>query len=101
VSSTGTVLAGNNVSTSNVTAETTLGQSFYCFHGLSFPVNDAVASVDYWNGTPTFNTILQVGVASRGGLGGTGCPAGTQVFVLGQRGQSAASVVAFHIEFLN
>jgi hypothetical protein len=98
VNTAGTVLAGNNVTTGNVTKAT----FYYCFQGLSFPVNDAVASPDYWNGSPQFDTVLQVGFAARGGLGGTGCPAGTQVFVHGvQADNDGPSVVAFHILFLN
>jgi hypothetical protein len=99
VATNGTLLAGNSVSQGNVSIGSA---TYYCFQGLSFPVTDAVASPDYWNGSPTFDTMLQVGVAARGGLGGTGCPAGTQVFVHGVIANSdTPSSVAFHIMFLN
>jgi hypothetical protein len=98
VSSTGVLLAGNNVSQGNITQ---VG-NFYCFSGLSFPVSDAQATPDYFNGTPQFQTQLQLGIAARGGIGGTGCPAPTQVFVHGVRTDNdTLTTVAFHILFLN
>lgn len=99
VNTAGTLLAGNSVSQGNVSIGSA---TYYCFQGLNFPLNDAVATPDYWNGSPRFDTMLQVGFAARGGLGGTGCPTGTQVFVHGVTADSdTPSVVAFHIMFLN
>jgi hypothetical protein len=98
VNSAGTVIAGNNVATANVTK---VG-FFYCFSGLSFPLNGAVAATDYWNGSPHFSTMLQVGFVARGGLAGTGCPVATQVFVHTlDAATDTPEVGAFWIEFLN
>lgn len=72
--------------------------SYYCISGLSSPPKGLTASPDYWNGTGEFQTQLQVGLASAGGLGGTGCPAGTQAFVHGVRPSTDVSItVAFYV----
>lgn len=72
--------------------------NYYCFTGISFAPRGIQATADYWNGSPQFNTMVQAGLASSGGLGGTGCPAGTQAFVHGTRADNdAPSVAAFYV----
>lgn len=73
---------------------------YYCFSGLAFEPHGLVASPDYRNETPRFNTMLQVALAASGGLGGTGCPEGTQAFVHGTRADNDAhSPVGFYVVF--
>jgi hypothetical protein len=92
VSSGGTLLAGRGVTVSLG------GASYYCLSGISFAPAGLQATADYWNGTPNFNTMVQVGLASAGGLGGTGCPAGTQAFVHGTKADNdAPASVAFYV----
>jgi hypothetical protein len=96
VNTAGTVLDGNGIATSNVTKS----GNYYCFSGLPVDPKGGTATSDYWNGTPTFDTMLQLGIAASGGLGGTGCPPDTQAFVLGVRARDdVPSTVAFYISF--
>lgn len=75
-------------------------ENFYCFTGLAFEPRGVQATTDYWNGTPRFNTMVQAGLASSGGLGGTGCPAGTQAFAHGtQADNDALSKAAIYVIF--
>jgi hypothetical protein len=97
VSSAGTVLDGRGVSQANVSAG---AAGYRCFSGLSPAPKGIQASVDYWNGTPSFPDIAQVGLASSGGLGGTGCAAGTQAFVRGTNANTnVAANIAFYVTF--
>lgn len=77
--------------------------SYYCFSGLAFAPRGIVATPDYRNETPNFNTMLQAGLEARGGLEGTGCPAGTQAYVHGSRasvnGLTSSSPVGFYVLF--
>lgn len=95
VSSTGALLDGRGV---NVTQS--ISTSYYCFSGLSFDPRGIQATADYWNGSPTFNTMVQAGLASSGGLGGTSCPAGTQAFVHGTNaGSDTPTTAGFYVVF--
>jgi hypothetical protein len=73
---------------------------YYCFSGIPFEPRGLVASPDYRNESPRFNTMLQVALTSSGDLGGTGCPVGTQAFVHGARADNDAhSPVGFYVLF--
>ncbi len=94
VSAGGALLDGRGVSVSPGNA------TYYCFSGLAFEPRGIQATADYWNGSPQFNTMVQAGLASSGGLGGTGCPAGTQAFVHGvEAGDDTPTVAAFYAVF--
>lgn len=94
VSAGGALLDGRGVSVSPGNA------TYYCFSGLAFTPRGIQATPDYWNGSPQFNTMVQAGLASSGGLGGTGCPAGTQAFVHGvQADNDVPTVAAFYAVF--
>jgi hypothetical protein len=101
VSDDGDFLDGNNVAQGNITFVG--GTTFTtCFHGLSFSPRGVIASTDYWNGTQTFSNYVQVGLASSGGIGGTGCPAGTQAFTKARNASNdTASDAAIYIMFFN
>lgn len=94
VSAAGALLDGRGVSVSKG------GATYYCFSGLNFAPRGIQATPDYWNGSPQFNTMVQAGLTSSGGLGGTGCPAGTQAFVHGvQADNDNPTVAAFYAVF--
>jgi hypothetical protein len=101
LSSTGTVLAGRGVEAGNVSAG---AAGYWCFSGLEFEFRGLQATVDYWNGTGTFDTIAQASVVGQGNAstGGTGCAAGTQAFVRGSdASDSTTNPVSFFITFLD
>ena len=98
MSSTGVLLAGNNVSQGNVTQ---VG-NFDCFSGLSFPVSDAQATPDYFNGTPQFQTQLQARESPQeAASAGRVVPADPGIRPRCEDGQRTLTTVAFHILFLN
>lgn len=72
----GTVDAGHNVATANVTHPFTSG---YCFKGLGFVPHVAVASLDGVNFTTGSTDAVQVHVG--GDFGAANCGAGVQVIV--------------------
>ncbi len=74
--------AGNVLASRGMTVTSSPTAGFYCISGIAFEPVQIEATADYWNGTPSFNTAVQAGLAVDG-LGGTGCPAGTQAFVHG------------------
>lgn len=97
VSGTAKLLAGRGITADDISTGST---DYYCIKGLSFDPAGATVSTDYWNGSTSFSTITQVGLASTGGLGGTGCPAGTQAFVKGWNANTGAvSNAAFWVTF--
>lgn len=96
VNSTGNILASSGIGG----ATTTVSGDYTCFGGLPFTPLGGSVTTDYWNGTQTFATINQFGLASSGGLGGTGCPAGTQAFVFGRNANGSTETnLAFYIAF--
>lgn len=103
VSANGVLLDARGVTVLRTAGKESDVPSYYCFSGLTFEPRGIVATPDYRNETPNFNTMLQAAVASRGGLEGTGCPAGTQAYVQGLRasvnGLTARSPVAFFALF--
>lgn len=100
VSAAGTLLDGQGVTVTKGDSSTKGQPFYYCFSGLPFAPRGLVASPDYRNETLHFNTTLQVGLESSGGLGGTGCAAGTQAYVHGvEASTNAQSSVAFYIVF--
>ena len=95
VSGNGVFLAGRGIAAADVSLGDT---DYYCIKGVPFDPAGAVATVDYWNATQTFSNIAQVGLASSGGLSGSGCPAGTQLFVKGWNANTgAASKTGFYL----
>lgn len=97
VSGTGVFLAGRGITAADISTGST---DYYCIKGLSFDPAGATVSTDYWNGSNSFSTVTQVGLTSTGGLGGTGCAAGTQAFVKGWNANTATvSPAAFWVTF--
>jgi len=100
VSAAGALLDGQGVTVVKGATSPKDEPFYYCFSGLPFVPRGLVASPDYQNKTPRFNTMLQVGLEASGGLGGTGCPAGTQAYLHGTDAETdASSSVAFYVLF--
>ncbi len=101
VSAVGELLDGQGVTVTKGTASSAGDPLYYCFSGLPFAPRGLVATPDYQNKTPRFNTVLQVGLEASGGLAGTGCPAGTQAYVHGTEADAngSHSPVAFYVVF--
>jgi hypothetical protein len=103
VSANGAMLDARGVTVTTGVKESAEPISYYCFSGLAFAPRGIIATPDYRNETPNFNTMLQAALESRGGLEGTGCPAGTQAYVHGVRasvnGLTSSSPVGFYVLF--
>lgn len=94
VAANGTVLGSRGMTIIRPTPTST----YYCISNVAFTPTFALATADYFNGSPQFDTAVQAALTEGNSLSGTGCAPDTVAFVHGVTAESdTSSAAAFFV----